>query len=114
MIYNQGDILLINFPFTSGEEHKKRPCMVISRNEYNKERQEIIAVPITSQVEKELFIGDYLINEWKKAGLLKPGIIKCIIFTLEDINIIKKIGYLTEKDLSLAMRSILYVLIGNN
>ena len=106
MIFDQGDVVLLNFPFTSGVKSKKRPCIVLSNKDYNKNRHEIIAAPITSQKNKEFFLGDYQIKDWKEAGLLKPSTFKCILFTLEEENIVKKIGKFTNKDLNLAIKSI--------
>jgi mRNA interferase MazF len=106
MIFDQGDVILLNFSFASGIKSKKRPCIVLSNNEYNKNRHEIIAAPITSQNNKEYFLGDYQIKDWKEAGLLKPSIFKCIVFTLEDTNIVKKIGNFTDRDMKLAIKSI--------
>ena len=99
MTYNQGDVVLINFPYTSGKTLKKRPGLIISSHEYNSNRHECIIAPITSQNKSDFFLGDYVIENWKKAGLYKPSLVKCIIFTLEDSMIEKTLGYFDIKDL---------------
>ena len=49
MYYTQGDIVLVNFPFTNQENSKKRPAMVISTNDFNKTSNDIILVQITKE-----------------------------------------------------------------
>jgi mRNA interferase MazF len=99
MTYKQGDVILINFPYTSGKVSKKRPGLILSSHEYNSNRQECIIAPITSQNKSDIFLGDYVIVDWKKAGLYKPSLVKCIIFTLEESMIEKTLGHFENKDL---------------
>lgn len=44
----QGDIVLIPIPFTDLSSHKRRPVIVISNNEYNRETSDIVVVAMTS------------------------------------------------------------------
>lgn len=49
MIINQGDIVLLTFDPSKGSEiQKRRPALVMSRNEYNLSSNLIIVCPITS------------------------------------------------------------------
>lgn len=99
MSYNQWDILLVPFPFTDLSSQKKRPALVISHDIYNAEGDVIIGF-ITSQLSGELKIGDYLIEEWEKAGLPKSSKVRMKLATLHEDIIIKKIGKMTPKDVS--------------
>ena len=36
MMYQQGDIIVVKFPFTAGSEFKKRPALIISNETVNK------------------------------------------------------------------------------
>lgn len=100
MTYRQGDVVIINFPYTSGKTLKKRPGLILSTYEYNTNRQECIIAPITSQNKGDMFLGDYVILDWKKAGLYKPSLVKCILFTLEESMIEKTLGHFENKDLT--------------
>lgn len=49
MKFNQGDIVWIDLgPAKGTETKKKRPCIVISNNQYNRYFNTIIIVPISS------------------------------------------------------------------
>lgn len=42
MMYKQGDILLIPFPFTDLSSTKQRPVLVLSNTKYNESNQDIV------------------------------------------------------------------------
>ena len=52
---SQREIVLLSFPFSNLRTSKVRPAIVISNNEYNKNSDDIIAVPLTSNLK----IRDY-------------------------------------------------------
>jgi mRNA interferase MazF len=56
---------------------------------------------ITSQTEKTIGIGECLIQDWQKAGLLKASAIKPAISTIEQKLVLKKLGSLSRQDLTL-------------
>ena len=45
----QGDIVILDIPFSDFSETKKRPTLVISSTKYNNQFQDIIVASITSQ-----------------------------------------------------------------
>lgn len=58
MMYRQGDILLIPFPFSDLSSTKQRPVLVLSNSEYNRSQQDIVVAAITSNViERNYLIG---------------------------------------------------------
>ena len=97
--YNFGDVLLVPFPFTDQTTTKKRPTIVISSDSYNQSKLDILLIAVTSQVKIPLQLGEALITEWSKAGLLKPSLIKPIITTIEKQLVIKKLGKLEAIDI---------------
>ncbi len=70
--YDRGDSVLVGFMFSDESKRKFRSAVVISSKGYNRERQEVIVAAITSNIRRRLF-GDYLIADWKGAGLLFPS-----------------------------------------
>ena len=92
-----GDIVLINFGFSEGIGFKKRPALAISSEAYNSQRQEVIILAITSNVDRVL-LGDTKISEWKEAGLLYPSLVTGIVRTVKSDVIFRKIGEILQAD----------------
>ena len=94
-IYEQGDIVLVPFPFTDLTTVKKRPALVVSANWYNKRYRDVVLVAVTSHVPLILDELDYKITEsdFTTGKLYKDSIVKLgKIFTIENSLIKKKIS----------------------
>lgn len=100
-----GDIVLVNFGFSEGIGFKKRPALVVSSEVYNTNRQEVIILAITSNVDR-LLLGDTKISQWKEAGLLYPSLVTGIIRTVKADMIFRKIGEVSKDDLKKIEESI--------
>ncbi|WP_204723372.1 type II toxin-antitoxin system PemK/MazF family toxin [Fastidiosibacter lacustris] len=98
-IYNVGDVILVPFPFTNLRASKRRPAVVVSKQSYQNERRDIILMAITSQIKMPLGYGECVLCQWKQAGLPKPSMLKPLIATIEQDNILKKLGTLTSVDI---------------
>jgi mRNA interferase MazF len=109
--YKFGDVILVPFPFTDQTTTKKRPAVVISSGAYNSTKADLIMMPITSQAGMVVMMGEVLVGEWKKAGLIEESIVKPIIATIERKLVIKKLGKLEEEDLQ-AVKEILQQILG--
>lgn len=96
--YKRGDIVLVDFIFSTGTGIKKRPALIISGEKYNNTRQDIIIAAITSNISRNLF-GDTMIEHWQAAGLLKPSVCAGIIQTINFTLIERKLGEVVESDL---------------
>ncbi len=90
--------MLVGFMFSDESARKFRPAVVISSKGYNRERQEVIEAAITINIRRRLF-GDYLIADWKGAGLLFPSMATGILRTIKRAMIDRKIDSLTKSDL---------------
>ena len=99
MSYDKWDIVLVPFPFTDLTTSKKRPALIISPNEYNK-NLDIVIVFITSKLDLEYRAGDYKIQEWEKSNLPKPSMLRMKFATIDKSLVVKKLGRLSEKDMS--------------
>ncbi len=109
--YSYGDIVLVPFPFTDQSTIKKRPAVIVSSNNYNSKRPDIIIMAVTSQLQSAIYFGDITVNNWQKAGLLKPSVIKPIFTTLAKKLIIKKLGALNKED-QMSLEKSLTAIIG--
>jgi len=106
MIYSKWDIVLVPFPFTDLTTLKKRPGLIVSPDTYNKGADIVISF-ITSKIDRDKRLGDYLIEQWKLAQLPKPSLLRMKFATIEKSIIIKKIGKLSELDRSVFRQKLL-------
>jgi mRNA interferase MazF len=53
---------------------------------------------VTSQSKPTPGFGEMTVHEWKKAGLLKPSVIKPVLTTVEKRLVLKKLGRLEGRD----------------
>ena len=97
-VYNRGDVILVGFVFSDESGRKLRPAIVISSAAYNRARPEVIVAAVTSNVRRR-FLGDYLIANWKEAGLLFPSVATAILRTVRQTMIERKLGSLRKPDL---------------
>ncbi len=109
--YKFGDVILVPFPFTDQTTTKKRPSVVVSSNDYQRQRSDLILIAVTSQANPATSFAEMTITEWKAAGLLKPSIIKPVLTTIDKMLIIKKLGELQEVDIQ-ALDNLLQVILG--
>jgi mRNA interferase MazF len=97
--YKRGDIVLAPFPFSDQTSNKQRPALVISLDAYNEQGPDLLIMAITSQVGGPLRIGEFLIRDWRLAGLLKSSAVKAAIATIELKLVRRKLGHLSDYDL---------------
>jgi len=106
-----GDVVLVVFPFTNQQGSKQRPAVVVSSAAYQQARPDVILMAITSQVRPQLGFGEALVKDWQGAGLLKPSLLKPIVFTAEKTLIRKTLGRLTPDDQK-TLRSVIETIMG--
>ena len=110
-VYNFGDVVLVPFPFTDQTGTKRRPAVVVSSAAYNGARRDLVLMAVTSQVRATTSIGEVVVAEWKKAGLLKPSVIKPVLTTVEKGLVLRTLGQLEASDQS-ALRGALRLILG--
>ena len=97
MTYKKWDIVLVPFPYTDLSSSKKRPAVVISPESYN-QGLDVMLLFLTSNLNADQKEGDYILTEWKRAGLPKPSLTRMKIMTLDRDFILKKIGAIASQD----------------
>ena len=101
MMYTPGDLLLLQFPLTSGVTGELRPGLV----RVDVGDQDVIVERVTRQMHGTLF--DIVFTDWKVAGLLAPAVVRLHkIATLEKALVSRKLGTLQPADRS-AMANVL-------
>ncbi len=109
MTCERWDVVVVPFPFTEKQENKRRPAVVISKQEFNRSGHTLLAM-ITSQSHSP-WPGDTVITNLDAAGLHVACIVRLKLFTLDNRLIIKIIGYLSKRDkeeTSLQLRACLF------
>ncbi|HLD82667.1 MAG TPA: type II toxin-antitoxin system PemK/MazF family toxin [Candidatus Omnitrophota bacterium] len=95
--YRPQDIVLVEFAYAENTGSKKRPALIISSYRYHQNRQEVIVMAITSNIDRILF-ADTKIDKWKEAGLLYPSLVTGIVRTVKGSIILRKLGILSQRD----------------
>lgn len=107
----QRDIILTPFPFSNLEGEKVRPSIIISNNDYNKKFDDILVVPLTTN----LNVRDYAIllsnADLEKGKLVKDSKIKADrIFSINKKFIKLVIGRINKEKFN-SIKEIIYKLI---
>ncbi|MBL7013289.1 MAG: type II toxin-antitoxin system PemK/MazF family toxin [Candidatus Marinimicrobia bacterium] len=97
MTYKKWDIVLIPFPFTDLSKSKKRPGLILSPDNYNKDRHDVVIGFLTSKIDIK-YKDDYLLQDWQLAHLPKPTLFRLKFATILHSIIDKKIGVIQDTD----------------
>jgi mRNA interferase MazF len=89
MSCSRNDVVLLPVPFTDLTSRKVRPAIVIGRN-----GDDLFLFPISSVLPNT----DFLINDWRGAGLNVPSGVKAQIATVEARLVVKIVGTLPAAD----------------
>ena len=98
MAFRRGDVLLVPFPFSDLSATKVRPAAVVSSAVYHAAEPDLILAAITSNVIAATGALDYVLRDWRTAGLRYPSALKPVLFTLDPMRVIYQIGVLTPAD----------------
>lgn len=100
-VYRKGDVVLVAFPYTTDDgqtQTKRRPAVIIS-NDYNNARlDDVLLVPLTSNVtratrEPTQVVVEMATPEGKAGGIRLDSVIDCtVIATIPKTLLVSKIG----------------------
>ncbi len=92
--YSKNEIVLVQYPFSDLTSSKIRPAVIVNAPHVS---QDILIVPLTSRT-TALLAGEFVLAEWKRAGLNVETAAKRGIFTINQKLVIKSIGQLVTVD----------------
>lgn len=99
MKYTSGSIVLVKFPFADLTTIKKRPALILKAVSHGDKFVIYQIAMVTSKVDSLKLEGDFLVQEWKKSGLLHPSVLRLSkIATVEESLIDKELGKLSLSD----------------
>ena len=108
---NQGEIVLINIPFSNLKATKKRPVLIISKNEYNNKQDDIIIAAITSNITSKDYTVEFENSDMKKGFLPKKSCVRADkLYSLDKSLIIKNFGIVSDDIISKVINMIFKVL----
>lgn len=88
-----GDIVICQFPFTSGVVSKVRPALVLFDLE-----EDVLICRVTSAQNRGSL--DVVLVDWKAAGLLRPSVARLDrVVTAEKSVLIRRLGVLSSRDM---------------
>ena len=104
--YRQGDVVLVPFPFGERAGGRKRPALVVASDIGDGADGDLVIAQVTSRVSANSRAGDYMIQDWKEAGLPRPAMVRCRLATLQAALILRKLGTLSQQDLQPALSAL--------
>ena len=95
--YSKDEIILVRYPFSNLSGSKIRPAVVANAPHVS---QDVIIVPLTSKV-SQLLAGEFVLADWKAAGLNVASAAKRGLYTVHQSFVIKSVGNLSARDASM-------------
>lgn len=109
--FEQGDVVLLPFPFSDLTSAKQRPVLVLSKAAYNKGSQDFLVCAITSNLTNaahSVYVEDADMAEGK---LPKPSRVKVDkVFTASQTLARKKVGRVSAEVIAQVRRELLAIL----
>jgi mRNA interferase MazF len=92
--YSKSEIVLVRYPFSDLTSSKVRPAVIVNAPHAS---QDVLIVPLTSKT-TALLAGEFVLADWKGAGLNVETAAKRGIFTIHQKLVLKSIGRLLTGD----------------
>lgn len=94
-ILKRKDIILIPYPFTDQSGTKRRPALVISHDNFNKNSDDLVTCAITSNIDNDQRIVLIKEDDWKDGHYSESGVKFSNILTVGKKLVAKRIGRLS-------------------
>ena len=95
----RGDVILVDFPYSSGMESRVRPALVVQSDQENRQISKTIIAMITGSLRRAGQSTHFLVDpntpDGAASGLHGPSLVSCInLFTLDQQDVLQTIGQL--------------------
>ena len=88
--FEQGDIVILNLPFSDFSEIKRRPVLVISGNKFNRRSRDLIVAKITGTEFSHGFNIEISDGDLEKGELKKASYIDLTMILTVDRKLVEK------------------------
>jgi mRNA interferase MazF len=100
MKVGRGDVVLVDFPFSTGGGAKVRPALVVQNDRDNQRLVNTIVAQITSRTHRQVEPTQLLIRltapEGQQSGLRQDSVVNCLnLATLHESKILRVLGSLS-------------------
>lgn len=92
--FSKSEVVLVRYPFSDLSGVKVRPAVVVSAPHRS---SDLLVVPLTSRT-ASLLPGEFVLADWRAAGLNVPSALKRGVFTILEALVLKRVGALTVAD----------------
>jgi mRNA interferase MazF len=92
--FSKNEVVLVRYPFSDLSNTKVRPAVIVNAPHSS---QDCFVIPLTSKT-ISLLEGEFVLQNWEKAGLNVPSAVKRGLYTIHQGLILKSIGYLALTD----------------
>jgi len=100
--YLKPEIVLVRYPFSDLTSSKVRPAVVVNASHAS---QDLFVVALTSKT-SNLLAGEFVLAEWKAAGLNVETAVKRGIYTIKETLVRKRVGKLEDADVEQLEKSL--------
>ncbi len=108
---NQRDLVLLSYPFSDLRAGKVRPAIVISNDSYNKEFEDMVVVPLTTNLSHRKHAITLTNAELEEGHLIKESKVKVDrILSLKQIMVRKVIGKVKKQVLGEIISALLEIM----
>ena len=92
--YLRNEVVLVRYPFSDLTNFKVRPAVVVNGIHASKD---LLLVSLTSKT-NNLLAGEFLLSDWRSAGLNVASSVKRGIFTIHEKLVLRSVGTLADAD----------------
>lgn len=96
-LYKPGNVVMVRIRFTAGSRTKKRPVVILTDDNYHNSRADAVVVALSGRLDNSYY-GDYVLSDWRAAGLPQPTKAKGVIATIDRTTIEQTLGTLSTQD----------------
>ena len=92
--FSKNEVVLVRYPYSDLTAAKVRPAVIVGLLDRS---PDFLMVPLTSRTSR-LAAGEFVLTDWRGAGLNLPSAVKRGVYTVHVRLILKSVGHLSRPD----------------